>query len=88
MKKLFAITVAAIIFFFCLYVENHYTRPECKITEVDNGIVHVVDRVGHEWCFIDNENIYEVGTKVDLRMSTCRTPDDFTDDEIIRIVMC
>ena len=87
MKKVFAITIAAIIFLFCLYVENRYTRPECEIIEVNSNIVHVVDKAGHEWCFIDNENIYKVGTKVDLRMSTCHTPDDFTDDEIIKVVM-
>jgi len=87
MKKVFAIILAAVIFLSCVYIENRYTRPECKITKVDNGIIHVVDRVGHEWSFIDTNNKYEVGTQVDLRMSTCRTPNDFTDDEIVKVIM-
>ena len=87
MKKFIAIVFTIILFSFCTYIENHYTKPECEIVKIDNEIVYVVDRLGNKLSFIDTEHKYKIGETVNLRMSVHGTPDDSADDEIVKVIM-
>ena len=73
----------------CSYVESHYTRKDCVVTAVEQRLVTVVDKTGHEWCYyMDSEDYVDVpsvGTVVDIHMFTNNTDSYIYDDEIVRV---
>lgn len=73
----------------CSYVESHYTRKDCVVTAVEQRLVTVVDKTGHEWCYyMDSEDyadVPSVGTAVDIHMFTNNTDSYIYDDEIVRV---
>lgn len=73
----------------CSYVESHYTRKDCVVVEVEQRLVTVEDKAGHQWCYyMDSEGYADVpcvGTVVDLHMFTNLTDGYIYDDEIVRV---
>ena len=73
----------------CSYVECHYTRKDCVVVEVEQRLVTVEDKQGHQWCYyMDSEDYADVpcvGTVVDLHMFTNLTDGYIYDDEIVRV---
>ena len=62
------------------YHATHYNRS-ATISEVNEGVVHAVDKSGHEWGFEGTR--YKVGQEVVLRMHTKGTDNIIRDDEVI-----
>ena len=87
MKSLMWIAIAVSVFCSTAYLENHYTREECKVVRVESGVATFEDECGYRWNWEIEENEYfEVGDKVDLKMYNNGSSNYIEDDEIIRIV--
>ena len=73
----------------CSYVESHYTRKDCVVVEVEQRLVTVEDKQGHQWCYyMDSEDYTDVpcvGTVVDVHMYTAPTDGYIYDDEIVGV---
>ena len=73
----------------CSYVETHYTRKDCVVVEVEQRLVTVEDKQGHQWCYyMDSEDYTDVpcvGTVVDVYMHTAHTDSYIYDDEIVDV---
>lgn len=48
------------------YYEHNYTRPNCEVTQICDGIVTVVDETGETWDF--KAKGYNVGDIIELKM--------------------
>ena len=90
-KGLLAIVVFMAMLCACGYVEHHYTRKDCVVVEVEQRLVTVEDKAGHQWCYyMDSEDytdVPSVGTVVDLHMYTNLTDGYIYDDEITKVVV-
>ena len=83
MKKLI---VAATLFALMIavgYVDSHYTRKDCIVTEVNGSVVCVVDVMGREWEFFVDGDAPTVGSWVDLKMYNNNTDANIYDDEVV-----
>ena len=69
------------------HIETHYTRKDCKVVETSGKAVYVVDNTGNEWCYVADEEVPKIGTKVDLKMFTAYTDSTIEDDEIINVIV-
>lgn len=69
------------------HVETHYTRKDCKVVETSGKAVYIVDNTGNEWCYVADEEVPKIGTKVDLKMFTAYTDNTIEDDEIINVIV-
>ena len=67
-------------------METHYYRRDCKVVEVNDDRVSVVDKCGYEWVYYVEEDVPAVGTKVDLKMFTSYTDSTIGDDEIVKVI--
>ena len=86
--------VAAILLVLCMlcacsYAETHYTRKDCVVVEVEQRLVIIEDKQGHQWCYyMDSEDYTDVpcvGTVVDVHMYTAHTDSYIYDDEIVDV---
>ena len=86
-----ALIIIVVIFGIVGHIETHYTRKDCVVVEVEQGLVTVLDTTGNEWCYyMDSEDYTEVpstGTKVSLKMFTAYTDNTIEDDEIVKVVI-
>ena len=69
------------------YVEHNYTRRDCEVIQINDGFVTFEDKCGFTWDWEIKENEYfEVGDFVDLRMND-RCSDSYVhDDKITKII--
>ena len=84
---LVALTIIVVAFGIVGHVETHYTRKDCKVVETSGKAVYVVDNTGNEWCYVADEEVPKVGTKVDLKMFTAYTYNTINDDEIVEVII-
>ena len=84
---LVALTIIVVAFGIVGHVETHYTRKDCKVVETSGKAVYVVDNTGNEWCYVADEEVPKVGTKVDLKMFTAYTDNKINDDEIVEVII-
>lgn len=71
------------------YYEHNYTRQDCEIVSVANGIVRFEDRCEQFWDWeIAPGEHFEVGDRVDLKMHDNFTSGYICDDEITKVVFC
>lgn len=88
-KENIRIAIALITLFILLaavgYIECHYTRKDCVVTEVRGQEVVVEDQRGYVWCYYAEDDVPRVGDVVDLLMHTAHTDTDITDDEVINV---
>lgn len=66
MKKIAMITIILSVVMCISYIEHNYTRPNCEVTQICDGIVTVIDETGETWDFMAKG--YKVGDYVDLKM--------------------
>ena len=87
MKKLALALVLVMLFGMACYDDTHYTRKDCEIVDVENGVVTFKDIVGHYWKWeIEPNEYFEKGDFVDLKMFNNYTDNNINDDEIKEIV--
>lgn len=90
MKKvngLLAVIILVGLFCGASYLDTHYTRKDCEVVKVENGIATFEDSTGHHWDWEIEENEYfEIGDFVDLKMHTNNSNAYIYDDEILEIV--
>lgn len=84
---LVALIIIVVAFGIVGHVETHYTRKDCKVVETSGKAVYVVDNTGNEWCYVADEEVPKIGTKVDLKMFTAYTDNTIDDDEIVEVVI-
>ena len=87
MKKI-ALSLAFVLTFgVACYIEHNYTRKDCEVVRVENGVVKFKDKCGFYWDWEMKENEYfEVGDFVDLKMNdNCSS--GYVDDDIITKVV-
>lgn len=84
---LVALIIIVVAFGIVGHVETHYTRKDCKVVEISGKAVYVVDNTGNEWCYVADEEVPKVGTKVDLKMFTAYTDNTIDDDEIVEVII-
>lgn len=68
------------------YYEHNYTRENCQVISIENGITTFQDEVGH--CWDCGTTDYELNEIVDLKMHDNYTSNNIKDDivkEIIRV---
>ena len=66
------------------YIDNHYTRKECVVTQVNDGYATIVDQKGWAWDY-DRKDL-KVGDIVDLKMHNNNTDTIIADDIIVKVV--
>lgn len=67
------------------YFESCYVREDCEVVNVEDNTVWVVDKTDNLWMFDVEENIFEVGEIVDLKMNTNHTESNIFDDIILEV---
>lgn len=65
------------------HIEHNYTRKDCEVVWVGNGIVRVEDKCGYLWEFEGSG--YDVGVHLDVMMHTNYTHGTIADDYITGI---
>lgn len=87
MKKIALVLVFVLMFGVCSYIEHNYTRKDCEIVRVENGVVTFEDKCGFYWDWENGENEYfEVGDFVDLKMNDNCSSGYVGDDVITKVV--
>lgn len=66
------------------YIDNHYTRKDCKVVQINDGYATIVDQKGWAWDYDDKD--LAVGDIVDLKMHNNNTDTIIEDDIIIKVV--
>lgn len=82
MKKIIIPLLFISLFSGANYIEQHYTRKNCKVIDIENNIVTVEDAVGYTWTFEDEG--YVKGDVVNLKMFTNGT-ENINDDIILKV---
>lgn len=86
-KKFLLCVVMVGIIFWVGYTEHHYTRKDCEVVRVENGVARFEDECGFLWDWEIEENEYfEVGDFVDLKMNDNHSS-GYTDDDVIKKVV-
>lgn len=67
------------------YTEHRYTRKNCEVVSVENGLVTVIDKTNNIWQFENNN--FQKGDKVNLTMFDSCTGTMY-DDEIVKVEKC
>ena len=85
--KAIVVMMVMVVLMGCMgYIDTHYTRKDCEVVEVEQGLMTIVDTCGYEWTYYSDEEVHEVGTVVNLKMHTNNTTDNIEDDEILKII--
>lgn len=67
-------------------IESTYTIKDCRVIDVDNDIVTVIDNRQNEWKFyVDDDSDIDVGDNVDLVMNNNHTDYTIEDDVVKRV---
>lgn len=87
MKKILVGALLVAMFGVVGYVEHNYTRKDCEVIQINDGIVTFEDKCGFVWDWKIKENEYfEIGDFVDLRMNDHCSNSYVHDDEITKII--
>lgn len=87
MKKIIICGLLVAGFVSVAHIEHNYTRKDCEVVKVENGVVRFEDKCGYVWDWEIEENEYfEIGDKVDLKMYDSCSSSYIDDDEIKRII--
>ena len=66
------------------YCEHNYTRGECRVVRVSNGLASIEDKAGFIWDYEDGN--LNVGDIVDLKMHD-NLSGGYIDDDVIREIV-
>ena len=87
MKKILVIVLLACLFCVGCYFDHNYTRKDCRVIQINDGIVRFEDVCGRWWDWeIEPDEYFEIGEFVDLKMNDNNTENFIEDDEITEIV--
>lgn len=86
MKKLIIGSLLAILFVGGCYITSNYTRKACIVIQTNDGWTTFEDRSGHCWDWQIEDESFEIGERVDLKMNDNHTS-DYPHDDIIRYVV-
>ena len=87
MKKIIVLGLLIAGFSSVAHIEHNYTRKDCDVVKVENGVVRFKDKCGYTWNWEIEENEYfEIGDKVDLRMNDSCSANYIDDDIITKVV--
>ena len=87
MKKIALGLVLVLLFGTACYIEHNYTRKDCEVVRVENGIVRFKDKCGFYWDWeIEEDEYFEVGDFVDLKMNDSCSSGYVGDDVITKVV--
>jgi hypothetical protein len=87
MKKVMMFLLAVLMvgmFYGANYYEHNYTREDCKVISVEDGVATIEDQQGWLWEAADDS--LSVGDKVDLKMFDPCNSSRLSDDEITKII--
>ena len=76
--------MALVLFAGACHFEHNYTRKECDVVQICDGIATVIDGCGFTWDFRAKD--LEVGDIVDLKMHDNFTSANIEDDVIKKVV--
>lgn len=85
MKKILTVILVVGAIYGACYYEHNYTRKECEVIQVNDGVVTVEDSCGFVWDFKGNE--LKVGDIVDLKMYDNSTSTYINDDIVKDVVL-
>ena len=83
MKKILAVILAGLILQGLIYVNHNYTRTNCVVLQVVDGVATIGDYHGNVWDVLDSD--LKVGQMVHLKMHDNYTVDK--EDDIIKKVI-
>lgn len=87
MKKFMSVLLVCVIVFALCSWEHCYTRENCNVVRINNGLVTMEDGCGFRWKWeIEEGENFVVGDKVDLKMHDGCTNSIVGDDEIVRVI--
>ena len=67
-------------------IESTYTIKNCKVIDVDNDTITVIDNRQNEWKFcVDDNSDIDIGDNVDLVMNNNHTDYTIIDDEVKKV---
>ena len=84
MKKFVLVVFALAVLYYGCYYQDNYTRKDCEVVKINNGVVTIEDQKGWLWN-IETDDL-EVGDVVDLKMHTNHTDSIIADDIIKDII--
>lgn len=86
-KKIIGFVLIICALCFVGYYEHNYTRKDCEIIQVNNGIVTFEDKCGLCWNWeIEPNEYFEIGECVDLKMYDNCSSGYVHDDEITKVI--
>lgn len=83
-KYTFCAITFCVTFAYVSYTEHNYTRNDCKIVDIYNGLITIEDSIGYQWNVLDNGE-FSIGDKVSVKMNDNGTTNIIADDIIIKI---
>ena len=87
MKKIALGLAFVLMFGIACYIEHNYTRKDCEVVRVENGVATFEDKCGFYWNWEIGENEYfEVGDFVDLKMNDNCSVSYVGDDIVTKVV--
>ena len=86
MKKIIIIIITIVLCGACSYYEHNYTRGNCKIVQINDGILTIEDFGGNYWDIYKPNSGFQVGDIVVLKMHDNLTPHTIEDDIIKGII--
>ena len=87
MKKIALVLVFVLLLGVFGYIEHNYTRKDCEVIQICDGIATFEDKCGFHWDWKIEENEYfEVGDFVDLKMNDNYSSGYVDDDVITKVV--
>ena len=74
--------IVILCFYFCSFVETHYTK-EGNVIEINNNLIVIKDDYGYPWDFKGNG--FKVNERVKLTINTNHTDSNIFDDKVIDV---
>ena len=87
MKNLIAIILLTTSFCGVSHYEHNYTRDNCRIIQINDGMATIEDSCGFVWDWdIEAEDLLKIGDNVSLKMHDSFTSGTVEDDIIKEVV--
>ena len=87
MKNILVVLAVVAVFGGASHFEHNYTREDCEVIQINDGFVTFEDECGFRWDWEIEENEYfEVGDFVDLKMFDNCSSGYVHDDKITKVV--
>ena len=85
MKKIVAFILIIVALVWVNYYEHHYTREDCVVIQINNGVATFEDKGGHLWGY-DADGL-KIGDVADLKMHDSCSSGVIEDDIIEKVIL-